>query len=108
MGGDGGRDQLALQRQRLALRVDQPSVVLAEIVNAADHDDETDEVGSEDEAKQTAGDEAHGLERENPATNGLADRRQPRSSAYEQSSSTSQSGPDAFPGACNSRGPLRL
>ena len=48
VGGDGGGDDLALRAQALALRVDQPGVVLAQIEDAAEQDGEPDRIGEDD------------------------------------------------------------
>ena len=58
VGGDGGGDDLALGAQALALRVDQPGMILAQIEDAAEQDGEADGVGEDDAALQGLGDEA--------------------------------------------------
>ena len=58
VGGDGGRDHFALGPQTVALRLDQPRMILAQIEDAAEQDDEADHVGEDDPPQQRLGDEA--------------------------------------------------
>src|SRR6185436_17568783 len=58
VGGDGGGYDLALGAQALALRVDQPGMILAQIEDAAQQDGKADGVGEDDAPLQGLGDEA--------------------------------------------------
>ena len=59
VGGDGRGDDLALRLQRVALGIDQPGVVLAEVEDAEQQHAQPDEVGDEDASCQARRDEPY-------------------------------------------------
>ena len=58
VGGDGRRDHFSLGPQTVALRFDQPRMILAQVEDAAEEDDEADHVGENDPPQQRLGDKA--------------------------------------------------
>ena len=58
VGSDGRRDHFSLGSQTVALRLDQPRMILAQVEDAAEKNDEADHVGEDDPPQQRLGDKA--------------------------------------------------